>query len=80
MKFEICATSCGYWDDTLLVEYPQLKEFDITREEGHIVEIVEYYIKISSLEELEKLGKLLGKKLIIDFENWEIEIYDYYRE
>ena len=77
MKFEIFATSCGYWGDTLLVGYPQLKEFDIEREEGNIVQ---YYITISSLEELEKLGKLLGKKLIIDFENWEIEIYDYYRE
>ena len=33
MKFEIWATSCGFWEDTLLVEYPQLKEFDIEREE-----------------------------------------------
>ena len=77
MKFEIYATSCGYWEDTLLVEYPQLKEFDITREEGNIVQ---YYITISSLEELEKLGKLVGKRLIVDFEDCEIEIYDYYRE
>ena len=78
MKFEICATSCGYWEDTLLVEYPQLKQFNITRKEDG--SIVNYYITISSLEELEKLGKLVGKKLIINFENWEIEIYDYYRE
>lgn len=77
MKFEIFATSCGYWDDTLIVKYPQLKQFDMTREEGNIIQ---YYITISSLEELEKLGDLVGKKLIIDFEDYVIEIYDYYRE
>jgi hypothetical protein len=77
MKFEIYSTKLGYWDNTLLVEYPQLKEFDITRKEGNIVQ---YYITISSLEELEKLGKLLDEKLIIKFESFEIEIYDYYRE
>ena len=77
MKFEIYSTKLGYWDNYLLAEYPQLKEFDITRIEGNIVQ---YYITISSLEELEKLGKLLDEELIINFEDYEIEIYDYYRE
>jgi hypothetical protein len=77
MKFEIYSTKLGDWDDTLLVEYPQLKQFNMTRQEGNIVQ---YYITISSLEELEKLGKLLGEEIIIDFESYQIEIYDYYRE
>lgn len=77
MKFEIYSTKLGYWENTLLAEYPQLKEFDIERVKGNFLQ---YYITISSLEDLEKLGKLLGEEIIIDFESYEIEIYDYYRE
>ena len=78
MKFEICATSCSLWENTLLARYPQLKEFYITKEGED--DFVQYYITIFSLEELEKLGKLLGEEIIIDFESYQIEIYDYYRE
>lgn len=77
MKFEIYSTKLRYRDNNLLSEYPQLKEFDITIEQENILK---HYITISSLEELEKLGKLLDERLIIIFEDYEIEIYDYYRE
>ena len=79
MRYRISCASCLYYNEVNLVrKYPCLKEFQIDRHiegKGTKNEYHYYYIHLNSLEELNKLVKVLKFDVIVGYDTWHDDSY-----
>lgn len=87
MRFEITASSTWWYEDKMIMKYPQIKDFNYKPGVDTEHEYRNPTIEINSLEELMKFKEAVNSSIILsrDYEGPDvyretIEIYDSYRE